>query len=161
MRLVRCEPRGPRRHPIPVLIGSPLLAKPYVLDLAPRLSLVDHLVERGLELFLLDFGIPDSQDRQLRFEVGPGPARGGLECRSPSRDGFGRNARPCGRRGRTRGAGHHVAEADCMARDPLRSGPVESPRGREAASPRPAAPGAGRRMTAAWRQVLTAPNRWC
>jgi polyhydroxyalkanoate synthase subunit PhaC len=68
MRLVRCEPRGPGRHPIPVLIGSPLLAKPYVLDLAPRLSLVDHLVERGLELFLLDFGIPDSQDRQLRFE---------------------------------------------------------------------------------------------
>jgi hypothetical protein len=34
MRLVRYEPRGPRRHPIPVLIGSPLLAKPYVLDLA-------------------------------------------------------------------------------------------------------------------------------
>jgi hypothetical protein len=43
-------------------------SKPYVLDLAPRLSLVDHLVERGLELFLLDFGIPDSWDRQLRFE---------------------------------------------------------------------------------------------
>jgi pimeloyl-ACP methyl ester carboxylesterase len=31
-------------------------------------ALVDHLVERGLELFLLDFGIPDSRDRQLRFE---------------------------------------------------------------------------------------------
>ena len=26
------------------------------------------MVERGLELFLLDFGIPDSRDRQLRFE---------------------------------------------------------------------------------------------
>jgi poly(3-hydroxyalkanoate) synthetase len=58
----------PRRHPVPVLIVSPLLAKPYVLDLAPGLSLVDHLVEHGLELFLLDFGIPDGQDRQLRFE---------------------------------------------------------------------------------------------
>jgi polyhydroxyalkanoate synthase len=57
MRLVRYQARGPRRHPVPVLIVSPLLAKPYVLDLAPRLSLVDHLVERGLELFLLDFGI--------------------------------------------------------------------------------------------------------
>jgi polyhydroxyalkanoate synthase len=68
MRLVRYEPRGPRRHPVPVLIVSPLIAKPYVLDLAPGLSLVDHLVERGLELFLLDFGIPDSRDRQLRFE---------------------------------------------------------------------------------------------
>ena len=68
MRLVHYEARGPRRHPVPVLIVSPLLAKPYVLDLAPGLSLVDHLVERGLELFLLDFGIPDSQDRQLRFE---------------------------------------------------------------------------------------------
>src|SRR5512133_3930689 len=68
MRLVRFEPRGPRRHPVPVLIVSPLLAKPYVLDLAPGLSLVDHLVEHGLELFLLDFGIPDRRDRQLRFE---------------------------------------------------------------------------------------------
>jgi polyhydroxyalkanoate synthase len=68
MRLVRYQARGPRRHPVPVLIVSPLLAKPYVLDLAPGLSLVDHLVERGLELFLLDFGIPDSRDRHLRFE---------------------------------------------------------------------------------------------
>jgi polyhydroxyalkanoate synthase subunit PhaC len=68
MRLVRYQARGPRRHPVPVLIVSPLLAKPSVLDLAPGLSLVDHLVERGLELFLLDFGIPDSRDRHLRFE---------------------------------------------------------------------------------------------
>jgi polyhydroxyalkanoate synthase len=68
MRLVRYQARGPRRHPVPVLIVSPLLAKPYVLDLAPGLSLVDHLVERGLELFLLDFGVPDSRDRQLRFK---------------------------------------------------------------------------------------------
>ena len=68
MRLVRYQARGPRRHPVPVLIVSPLIAKPYVLDLAPGLSLVDHLVERGLELFLLDFGIPDRRDRQLRFE---------------------------------------------------------------------------------------------
>jgi polyhydroxyalkanoate synthase len=67
-RLVRYQARGPRRHPVPVLIVSPLLAKPYVLDLAPGLSLVDHLVERGLELFLLDFGIPDRRDRELRFE---------------------------------------------------------------------------------------------
>ena len=68
MRLVRYQARGPRRHPVPVLIVSPLLAKPYVLDLAPGLSLVEHLVERGLELFLLDFGIPDSRDQHLRFE---------------------------------------------------------------------------------------------
>jgi len=68
MRLVRYAPRGPSRHPVPVLIVSPLIAKPYVLDLAPGLSLVDHLAGRGLELFLLDFGIPDTSDRQLRFE---------------------------------------------------------------------------------------------
>lgn len=68
MRLVRYQARGPMRHPVPVLIVSPLMAKPFILDLAPGLSLVDHLVERGLELFLLDFGIPDSRDRHLRFE---------------------------------------------------------------------------------------------
>src|SRR5512133_4130867 len=45
------------------IVGQALRPRPR-----PGLSLVDHLVERGLELFLLDFGIPDSQDRQLRFE---------------------------------------------------------------------------------------------
>jgi polyhydroxyalkanoate synthase subunit PhaC len=72
---------------------------------------------------------------------------------------FRRNARPCGHRGRTRGAGHHVAEADCMAGDPLRSGPVGSPRGPGvAASPRPAAPRCREETAAAWRWVLRAPN---
>jgi polyhydroxyalkanoate synthase len=56
----------PGRRPRGVV--SPLLAKPYILDLAPGLSLVDHLVEQGLELLLLDFGIPASRDRHLRFE---------------------------------------------------------------------------------------------
>ena len=68
MRLVRYEARGPRRHPVPILVVTPLMAKPYVLDLAPGLSLVSHLAERGLELFLVDFGVPDSRDRHLRFE---------------------------------------------------------------------------------------------
>ena len=87
MRLMRYQARGPRRQPVPVLIVSPLLAKPYVLDLAPALSLVDHLVERGLELFLLDFGIPDGRDRHLRRHVtnstdrkaAGSPALGGVE----------------------------------------------------------------------------------
>jgi polyhydroxyalkanoate synthase len=68
MRLVRYEARGPRRHPVPILVVMPLMAKPYVLDLAPGLSLVSHLAERGLELFLVDFGVPNSRDRHLRFE---------------------------------------------------------------------------------------------
>jgi polyhydroxyalkanoate synthase len=43
----------------PVLLVMSLVTKPYVFDLRPGSSLVERMVERGFDVFLLDWGIPD------------------------------------------------------------------------------------------------------
>lgn len=40
-----------------------------MVDLRPRISLVRHLLERGHELYLLDWGVPRDEDRFLRFDA--------------------------------------------------------------------------------------------
>lgn len=66
--LLRYAPRRPKQHPIPVFIVTPLIARPYILDLSPSLSFIDHLTAQDLDVFLIDFEVPDLADRSLRFE---------------------------------------------------------------------------------------------
>jgi polyhydroxyalkanoate synthase len=68
VRLARYAPQRPKRHPIPVLIVPPLLVRPDILDISPNLSFVDHLTRQGLDIFLVDFGVPDRWGRGARFE---------------------------------------------------------------------------------------------
>jgi len=58
----------PTRYPHPVLIVTPLLVRPYILDLSPGLSFIDYLTKQSLDVFLIDFGSPDRSDRTRRFE---------------------------------------------------------------------------------------------
>ncbi len=58
----------PARYPHPVLIVTPLLVRPYILDLSPGLSFIDYLTKQSLDVFLIDFGSPDRSDRTRRFE---------------------------------------------------------------------------------------------
>ena len=53
----------PRRPPL--LIVYALVNRPTVLDLQPDRSLIRRLVERGHEVYLLDWGYPDRGDRLL------------------------------------------------------------------------------------------------
>jgi polyhydroxyalkanoate synthase len=39
-----------------------LVTKPYVFDLRPGNSLVERLLDRGFDVFLLDWGVPDAAD---------------------------------------------------------------------------------------------------
>src|SRR5574341_132119 len=66
--LVRYVPQRPRRCATPVLIVPPLLVRPSILDISPNLSFVGHLTGQGLDIFLIDFGVPDRWDRAARFE---------------------------------------------------------------------------------------------
>lgn len=66
--LVRYASEWPKRYPVPILIVTPLLTRPYILDLAPGLSLVGYLAKQGFDIFLIDFGIPNGSDQSLRFE---------------------------------------------------------------------------------------------
>ena len=53
---------------IPVLISFALLNRHDVLDIQQDRSLVKKLMEEGLDLYIMDWGYPDKQDRYLTME---------------------------------------------------------------------------------------------
>ena len=57
-----------QRHPVPVLLVYALILRPYVLDLIPNNSLIEYLVGEGFDVYLLDWGVPGDEDRDLSFE---------------------------------------------------------------------------------------------
>lgn len=56
------------RHDVPVLIIPPLMVKPDIYDLRPGHSFVQFMLERGYDVYLVDFGRPDATDRDFRLE---------------------------------------------------------------------------------------------
>src|SRR4051812_42800451 len=52
----------PVRYGPPVVIVHSLVSRSYILDLLPGNSLVEHWVGAGLDVFMLDWGIPDGLD---------------------------------------------------------------------------------------------------
>ena len=59
---------GPVRYGPPVLIVHSLVSRSYILDLRPGSSLVEHLTGAGLDVFLLDWGVPDELDADNDLE---------------------------------------------------------------------------------------------
>jgi polyhydroxyalkanoate synthase subunit PhaC len=51
----------------PVLCVYALINKPYIMDLQPGLSVVESLLARGLDVFLIDWGTPNTLDQDLRI----------------------------------------------------------------------------------------------
>ncbi len=41
------------------------ILKPYILDLVPGNSCVEHLLAEGYDVYLLDWGVPDPEDQGL------------------------------------------------------------------------------------------------
>ena len=56
------------RHDLPVLCIPPLMVKPFIFDLMPQRSLVKFLLDRGCDVFLVDFGEPDSADALVTLD---------------------------------------------------------------------------------------------
>src|SRR5687768_5431680 len=53
----------------PVLLVPSLINRWYVLDLKERASLASALVAAGLDVFCLDWGAPESEDRWLDWDA--------------------------------------------------------------------------------------------
>jgi polyhydroxyalkanoate synthase subunit PhaC len=51
-----------REHAVPVLLAFALINRPDVFDLRPGHSFVEHLLEQGFDVYLLDWGVPDDED---------------------------------------------------------------------------------------------------
>jgi polyhydroxyalkanoate synthase len=68
-RLYRYIPLAPpeQRLPTPLLLVFALMNRPSILDLRPGHSFVEHMLRRGYDIYLLDWGSPGPEDKNLRF----------------------------------------------------------------------------------------------
>ncbi len=57
-----------QRHPIPLLLVFALMNRPHILDLRPGHSFVEFMVAQGYDVYLLDWGSPGPEDRNLKFD---------------------------------------------------------------------------------------------
>ena len=67
-KLYRYEPQAEKKHTIPVLLIYALVGRPYVLDLMPGNSFVEYLLGEGFDVYLLDWGVPGPEDKDLSFD---------------------------------------------------------------------------------------------
>ena len=67
VRLYRYAPGREKEHPVPVMLVYALILRPYILDLVPHNSLVEHLLGEGFEVYMLDWGVPADEDKDLTF----------------------------------------------------------------------------------------------
>lgn len=66
--LYRFTPRVETTQPVPVLIVYALVNRPYMVDLQEDRSLARNLLDLGVDLYLIDWGYPDLNDRWLTLD---------------------------------------------------------------------------------------------
>ncbi len=68
MRLHHYIPVVEKPYKVPVLIIYALINKPYILDLQPDRSIIRRLLEKGFDVYLIDWGTPTDVDRYLTLD---------------------------------------------------------------------------------------------
>ncbi len=63
----RARPEG-LAFDTPIVMVPSLINRHYVLDLSPGKSFVEFLVDRGHDVFIIDWGTPGAEDRYLTFD---------------------------------------------------------------------------------------------
>lgn len=69
-KLYRYLPTQPvsRKHRRPLLLVFALMSRAYILDLRPGASFVEYMANKGYDIYLLDWGEPGYEDRNLKFD---------------------------------------------------------------------------------------------
>lgn len=67
-KLYRYQPAIKKTNPVPILMIYALINKPYILDLYPGNSLIEHLTNKGHDVYLLDWGTAGYEDRHLKLD---------------------------------------------------------------------------------------------
>jgi len=57
-----------KRHKVPLFLVFALMNKPYILDLRPGNSFIEYMVKQGYDVYLLDWGAPGIEDKDLKFD---------------------------------------------------------------------------------------------
>jgi polyhydroxyalkanoate synthase subunit PhaC len=69
-KLYRYVPVFPqdKRHKLPLFLVFAIMNRPHVLDLRPGHSFVEYMLKHGYDIYLLDWGAPGPEDRNLKFD---------------------------------------------------------------------------------------------
>jgi len=67
-RLLRYRRDTPARHAEPMLLCYALVNRPYILDLQPTKSVVRQYLDQGLDVYMIDWGIPSAADNHLTIQ---------------------------------------------------------------------------------------------
>ncbi|HEY4392853.1 MAG TPA: alpha/beta fold hydrolase [Polyangia bacterium] len=67
-KLLHYRREEPAVYPEPLLLSYALVNRPYILDLQPGRSVVEQYLERGFEVYLIDWGVPSDADHVLTLE---------------------------------------------------------------------------------------------
>jgi poly[(R)-3-hydroxyalkanoate] polymerase subunit PhaC len=68
VRLKHYKPKGPVKFKKPLLIVYALINRETMLDLQPGRSVVQTLLDEGMELYMIDWGYPTKMDRFLTID---------------------------------------------------------------------------------------------
>jgi polyhydroxyalkanoate synthase len=68
LKLLRYRRDTPAVHAEPLLFCYALVNRPYILDLQPDKSVIRRYLERGFDVYLIDWGTPTYEDRHLTLE---------------------------------------------------------------------------------------------
>lgn len=61
-------PSKNKKYKVPLFLIYSLINQPFILDLGPKYSLIEALTSSGYEVYLLDFGIPGYEDKDLTMD---------------------------------------------------------------------------------------------
>jgi len=67
LKLLRYKSEG-LRYRTPQLFVFALVNRPYILDLKPGKSVVEHFVKRGFDTYLIDWGVPTDAEQYLTLD---------------------------------------------------------------------------------------------
>ena len=68
LTLYHFKPRKEKLNPVPLLIVYALVNRPYMADLQEGRSMVQGLLDEGLDIYLIDWGYPQSVDKYLTLD---------------------------------------------------------------------------------------------
>ena len=68
LRLLRYESETDKAYRTPLLVVFALVNRPYILDLKANKSVVRHFLDRGFDVYNIDWGVPTHGDRFLSIE---------------------------------------------------------------------------------------------
>lgn len=65
VKLYHYQSRVKKPHTVPMLVVFATVNRPEILDLIPERSFIRGLLDKGMDVYLLDWGYPDKNDKQI------------------------------------------------------------------------------------------------